>query len=154
MNLTQKETGLLQDLKGQEQLCVEKYTKYSCDACSTELKNLFSDIAKVEQSHLNTVNSMLQGTVPVIPQGILKNESNKWCQKICYADQQSANIDKFLASDMLATEKHVSSLYDVSVFELGDPNARRVLNHIQAEEQQHGEQLYAFMTANGFYQGK
>lgn len=154
MTLTQKETGLLKDLKGQEELCVEKYTKYSCDACSTELKNLFSDIANVEKGHLNTINSMLGGTVPTIPQGGLKNENNKWCKKVCYCDQQSADIDKFLASDMLSTEKHVSSLYDVSVFEFGDVNARKVLNHIQAEEQQHGEQLYAFLSANGFYQGK
>lgn len=154
MTLTQKETSLLQDLKGQEQLCVEKYTKYSCDACSTELKNLFKDIAQTEQNHYNTVCAMLNGTVPSIPSGGLKNENNQWCKKICYSDQRSADIDKFLASDMLATEKHVSSLYDVSVFEFGDPNARKVLNHIQAEEQQHGEQLYAFMSANGFYQGK
>ena len=45
MNLTQKETGLLKDLKDQEQLCVDKYTKYSNDACSQELKDLFCSIA-------------------------------------------------------------------------------------------------------------
>lgn len=154
MTLTQKEIGLLKDLKGQEKLCCEKYTKYSQDACSQELKNLFSDIAHSEQNHLNTVNAMLQGNVPNLPQGRLTGENNKWCKKICYSDQESADIDKFLLSDMLAMEKHVSSLYDTSVFEFGDPNARRVLNHIQAEEQQHGEQLYAFMTVNGFYQGE
>ena len=52
---------------------------------------------------------------------------------------------------MLATEKHASSLYDVSVFEFGDPVARRVLNHIQSEEQQHGEQLYSYMKSNNMY---
>lgn len=154
MNLTQKETGLLKDLKDQEQLCVDKYTKYSNDACSQELKDLFCSIAKVEQNHYNTISAMLNGTVPSVPSGPLKNENNGWCKKIQYADQQSADIDKFLASDMLSTEKHVSSLYDVSVFEFGDPNARKVLNHIQAEEQQHGEQLYSFLACNGFYQGK
>ena len=64
MNLTQKETGLLKDLKDQEQLCVDKYTKYSNDACSQELKDLFCSIAKVEQNHYNTISAMLNGTVP------------------------------------------------------------------------------------------
>ena len=49
-------------------------------------------------------------------------------------------------------EKHVSSLYDISVFEFSDTNMRKALNHIQAEEQQHGEKLYAYMNANGMYQ--
>ena len=52
---------------------------------------------------------------------------------------------------MLSTEKHASALYDTSVFEFTAPNARKVLNHIQAEEQQHGEQLYSYMNANGMY---
>ncbi|HIV10395.1 MAG TPA: spore coat protein [Candidatus Faeciplasma avium] len=151
MNLTQKETGLLKDLRDQEKLCVEKYTRYSCDACSTELKELFKEIAKTEQNHYNTVSAMLTGTVPAVTGTPLQNEKNQWCKKVSYADQRSRDIDRFLASDMLSTEKHVSSLYDVSVFEFSDPNARRVLNHIQAEEQQHGESLYAFMSCNGLY---
>ena len=32
MQLTQKETELLKDLAGQEQLCVEKYRKHAADA--------------------------------------------------------------------------------------------------------------------------
>lgn len=150
MTLTQKETGLLNDLKGQEKLCWEKYEKYSCDACATELKNLFSEMAKTEKQHYDSVNQMLQGTVPQMPTG-LQNENNKWCTKVGYADERSKNIDKFLCSDMLAMEKHASSLYDVSVFEFSDPAARKALNHIQAEEQQHGEKLYAYMSQNGMY---
>ena len=37
MTLTQKETTLLSDLKSQEQLCIEKYTKYSQMAHDPEL---------------------------------------------------------------------------------------------------------------------
>ena len=40
MTLTQKETGLLADLKTQEQLCIEKYTKYESEACDPQLKTL------------------------------------------------------------------------------------------------------------------
>ena len=52
----------------------------------------------------------------------------------------------------LAGEKHVSGLYDTSVFEFRDGQARNVLNHIQKEEQEHGKQLYDYMTVNGMYQ--
>jgi spore coat protein CotF len=52
---------------------------------------------------------------------------------------------------MLSTEKHVSALYDTSIFEFSNPEARKTLNHIQAEEQQHGEQLYAYMSCNQMY---
>ncbi|MCD7822675.1 MAG: spore coat protein [Oscillospiraceae bacterium] len=152
MTLTQKETGLLKDLRDQEKLCWEKYSKYSSEACSCELSQLFDSISQVEHNHYDTVNSMLSGNVPTVPEGVLKNENNGWCKKINYKDSRSSDIDKFLASDMLAMEKHVSALYDTSVFEFSDPQARRLLNHIQAEEQQHGEQLYAFLSCNGMYQ--
>ena len=152
MTLTQKETGLLKELAGQETLCRDKYNKYSKEACSAELKELFSQMATCEQNHLNTINAMLSGTVPKAPTG-LSGENNSLCKKVCYNDESSRNIDKFLLSDMLAMEKHASSLYDTSVFEFCDPSARKMLNHIQSEEQQHGEKIYAFMSANGFYQG-
>ena len=64
---------------------------------------------------------------------------------------QQLGISRVKLRDMLATEKHASSLYDVSVFEFGNPVARRVLNHIQSEEQQHGEQLYSYMKSNNMY---
>ena len=50
MQLTQKETELLKDLKGQEKLCADKYTQYSESAIDPQLKNLFSQIAGVESS--------------------------------------------------------------------------------------------------------
>lgn len=152
MTFSQKETGLLKDLKEQEQLCCEKYSKYAHIACAQELKSLFGEIARSEQSHLNTVNAMLGGAVPNVPSG-LTGKNNSCCQKVSYTDCESCDIDRFLVTDMLAMEKHVSSIYDTSVFEFKDPNARKMLNHIQAEEQQHGEQLYAYMNANGMYQG-
>lgn len=150
MNLTEKERGLLKDLQAQEQLCVTKYDKYAQCACSTELKSLFQSIADTERQHLKTVNDMMNGTVDVMPQSI-GNSNNCHCGCAGYCDEQSRSGDAFLCSDMLASEKHASSLYDTSVFEFTDPEARRTLNHIQAEEQQHGEQLYTYMKNNGMY---
>ncbi|WP_244835111.1 spore coat protein [Clostridium sp. BJN0001] len=63
----------------------------------------------------------------------------------------SQDIDKTLCNDALSTEKYVSSTYNTAIFEFRDPNARQVLNHIQKEEQEHGEQIYNYMSANGLY---
>lgn len=57
-----------------------------------------------------------------------------------------------LCHDMLMTEKYVSSAYNTVVFEVTDPQIRKALQHIQQEEQQHGEELFNYMQANGMYQ--
>ena len=150
--LTSKESGLLKDMKGQEELCVEKYEKYAELAKSGELKALFQSMKAVEEHHLRTVTEMMNGTAPSIPDGKpLENSNNNHCAATQYASDADRKADAFLCRDMLSTEKHVSSLYDVSIFEFKDPAFRKALNHIQAEEQQHGEQLYAFMNTNGMY---
>lgn len=59
--------------------------------------------------------------------------------------------DSYLCTDLLSTEKHVSSVYNTAIFEFKDTNTRNVLNHIQKEEQQHGEQIYNYMAQNGMY---
>ena len=150
MVLTQKETGLLKDMKGQEELCIAKYGKYAEMAKSSELKSLFEAMAKVEQSHLQTVNSMMSGSVSAPPNKI-ENSNNAHCNPYRYENEEDKKSDALLCQDMLMTEKHASSLYDTSIFEFKDPTARKMLNHIQAEEQQHGEQIYAYMSCNGMY---
>ena len=72
MTLTQKETTLLSDLKSPEQLCVEKYNKYSQMAHDPELKNLFSTLSQNEQKHLDTVTQILNGHEVKMPEH-LKN---------------------------------------------------------------------------------
>ncbi len=150
LNLTVKEQGLLKDAKGQEELCIKKYDDYASRAHCECLSKLFTSMANVERNHLKTINEMMDGNVTPVSGGI-ENGNNDYCTACNYTNQQERDEDAFLCQDMLATEKHASSLYDVSVFEFGDPVARKVLNHIQSEEQQHGEQLYAFMKANNLY---
>ncbi|MBQ6818254.1 MAG: spore coat protein [Clostridia bacterium] len=150
MNLTQKETAFLNDFKTQEQLCIDKYTKYSTEACSSCLKNLFSTLAKAEQTHLDTINQILGGTAPQVKAA--PSATGAVCNdNACYCDSQSQKIDKMLCQDMLAMEKHVSGVYNTGVFEFSDPLLRDALSHIQKEEQNHGEQLYSYMAANGMY---
>ena len=67
MKLTQKETGLLKDLKEQEKLCVDKYTKHSSCAKDAQLKNLFTAIAQAEKQHFDTITAIESGTVIPLP---------------------------------------------------------------------------------------
>ena len=154
MMWTQKEASLLEDLKSQEKLCVEKYGKYAQQAMDPQLKQLFTQIQQHEQQHEQTVTQMLNGTVPQMNQqaGQQQNQQNAGAQP-AYGMQPSPEkqADAFLCQDALGTEKHVSSVYDVSIFEFRSPQARDVLNHLQKEEQEHGEMIYAYMARNGMY---
>ncbi len=150
MTLTQKETTLLNELKGQEQLCIEKYEQWASAACSEELTALFRALADVERGHLTTVTDMLAGKVST-PSGGSSPLDGVSTGKVSYASEDDKKRDAFLCADMLATEKHVSSVYNTGIFEFSDSQARQMLNHIQSEEQQHGLKLYEFMAANGMY---
>lgn len=59
--------------------------------------------------------------------------------------------EKDMCSDLLMTEKYVSGTYDTTIFECTDTNVREVLNHIQKEEQQHGEEIFNYMQSKGMY---
>lgn len=149
MTLTPKETSLLSDLKSQEQLCIDKYTRYTAQACDTGLKNLFDSICQTERTHLKTVTDILGGgephetTSPTATTYVYTGKST--------CDETSKQGDAYLCRDALAMEKHVSSVYDTSIFEFTSPKLRDTLAHIQKEEQNHGEQLYSYLSANGLY---
>ena len=151
MQLTQKETALLTDLKGQEKLCVEKYTKYASYALDPQLKELFTSIANVEQQHLNSVSAIEQGTTPQSESGSGQGINSTFTSHYGMGDTPDKQSDCYLCSDLLADEKHVSSLYNTCIFEFKDTNIRDTLNHIQKEEQQHGKAIYDYMSANNMY---
>lgn len=152
MTLSTKETNLLKDMKGQEQLCIDKYEKYAAEACSEELKTLFQALADQERTHLTTVTDMMNGKVGAVGGSGSSKLNQVSCGKASYQSEECKKKDAFLCSDMLTTEKHVSSLYNTGIFEFADAQARNTLNHIQSEEQQHGLKIYDFMNANGMYQ--
>lgn len=149
MYLTQKENNFIKEFREQEQLCIDKYAKYSQNACSTELKALFSDLEECEKKHLKTIDDMSKGVVGDVPAP--KPVDLTHCCGVIYADEQSRQNDSYLCRDMLVSEKHVSGAYNTGVFEFTDPQARQMLGHIQHEEQQHGERIYNYMKNNGMY---
>lgn len=156
-NLSTKERMLLEDEKSHEQLCIDKYNEYSNKASCPELKNLFSQLAQKEQEHLNSINQLLNGIVPNVNQQ-QNGQQNNSNQQLTNQSPINSNVnnynehDKMLCSDSLSTEKFVSSTYNTAIFEFIDKNIRQVLNHIQKEEQEHGEKIYDYMASHGMYQ--
>ena len=148
MQLNQKQTMLLQDLKSQEEICIQKYNNYSSMSISGDLKNLFNDLSNAEKSHLNTLNEILNGNTPQMNSNSFGTSFQGCTTKSAYSTFELKKQDEFLCKDALAMENHVSSVYDVSIFEMADSSIRNALNHIQKEEQQHGEKIYQFMSCN------
>ena len=150
MTLTQKESSLLSDLKSQEELCIEKYGNYSEKACDPALKNLFQNLKNTERKHLDTINRILGGEeVSMGSWPTAVSESLNCTASSCSSEQKSQ--DAFLCKDALSMEKHVSAVYNTGVFEFSSPVLRDTLAHIQKEEQNHGEQLYNYLSCNNMY---
>lgn len=155
VQLTQKEKMLLEDQKKHEEICIEKYTNYASQATDANLKQLFQSYASQEQSHLNTINQILNGQVPDMSQSSGSGQSPQIAPQFQQGGAMQGAMgnqaDAALCNDMLMTEKYVSNTYDTAIFEFVDANVRQVLNHIQKEEQQHGEGIFNYMNSNGMY---
>ena len=151
MTLTQKETTLLNDLKSQEQICIEKYKQYSSMAHDPELKNLFTTLAANEQKHFDTLTQILNGNEVAMPQQSPSAVQAKLQCKMSNCNEVEKKHDAYLCKDALSMEKHVSSVYNTGVIEFASPVLRDTLAHIQKEEQNHGEQLYNYLSCNNMY---
>ena len=128
MTLTQKEQSLLKDLKDQEQLCIDKYTKHSACANDPQLKNLFSNLAQVESKHKQGLENLETGTVPETSSS---NSALPTFTAYHTSETPEKKEDCYLCTDVLSGEKEVSKLYDTCIFEFTDENARNYLNSIQ-----------------------
>ena len=146
MQLTQKETMLLSDMKSQEKLCIEKYSKNAAAANDAQLKTLFGELGAVEQKHLTMLNDIGNGKIPTVSSA---SSAPRTFSATYSSETPEKQQDRFLCSDLLAIEKHASSVYDTCIFEFTDAGARSALNHIQKEEQEHGQMLYDYMACHG-----
>lgn len=155
VNLTQKERMLLQDQKSHEEICIQKYTNYAQEAQDPELKQLFADYAEQEKQHLNTINQMLNGEAPNLQQGRQNQQQQSGMQTqgrpVPMRGAMGNQKDAALCNDLLMTEKYVSGTYDTAIFEFTNTAMRQALNHIQKEEQQHGEGIFNYMQSRGMY---
>ena len=151
MTLTSKETDILKDLKGQEQLCIEKYTKYAQAACDPALRGIFNELKATEEGHLQTICRIMNGEEVSMGSEMKKAGEAKYQGSQYSFGEESKQSDAYLCKDALSMEKHVSGVYNTGVFEFCSPTLRDTLAHIQKEEQNHGERLYSYMSASGMY---
>jgi len=151
IQLSQKERMLLEDGKKQEDLCVQKYQGYADQVQDEQLKNLLLEIAQEEQHHYDMIDQMLQGMEPNMTHGggTTTPQNNN-----IFQESSSNTNDQMLLEDLLATEKYVSGFYDTAVFEAAEPKVRQAIQHIQTEEQNHGEKLFNYMNSHGMYDVK
>ena len=56
-----------------------------------------------------------------------------------------SQADATLCTDMLMTEKFISGSYDSGIFQSTTPPVTMALQHIQKEEQEHGQKIQAYM---------
>src|SRR5690606_2055361 len=139
---------LLEDGKKQEELCVQKYQGYANQVQDVQLKNLLTEIAQEEQHHYDMIDQMLQGNAPDMSHagGMRTPQSSNTLQ-----GPRRNTSEQILLEDLLSTETYVSSLYDTTVFEAADPKVRQAIQHIQRDEQNHGEKLFNYMNSHGMY---
>ena len=156
MQLTQKESSLVKDMTDQEKLCADKYRKNAKAAADPQLSSLFSSLATAEDTHLNTLNEIAAGSCPQTNLSGGSSGGSSGGASMTFTAYHTSETpekknDAFLCSDLLASEKHASHLYDTCIFEFTDDCVRQTLNHIQKEEQEHGKQIYDYMKTNGMY---
>ena len=168
VTLSTKEKLLLQDQKSHEEQCILKYENYANLAVDSQLKAIFRNNCQKEREHLQTINQLLNGQVPSMAgqSQVNTNPSQQNQQQnqqpVAWPSSQQTAIDqsgktgfnasdKDMCIDMINTEKYVSGTYDTTIFECKDASVRDVLNHIQKEEQKHGEAIFAYMQSKGMY---
>jgi spore coat protein CotF len=174
IQLTTKEKYLLEDAKTHEEECILKYDNYANLASCEQLKSVFRSNGQKEREHLQSINELLSGKVPSMSGGQSGGQSGSQGgsqnqaagQQSSAGSQQSSGSqsnsnsssfqasDKEMCIDMLSTEKYVSGTYNTAIFEFKDASVRDVLNHIQTEEQKHGEAIFSYMLSKGMYQPK
>ena len=149
MILTEKETLALKELQQQEKVCMEHYTLYANTAKDCGLRDLFSQIAQDEQEHYQMLGEVLKGKIPSFSHAASKADA--YHPKAAY-DPTSSQTDKqhdaLLCADSIGNEKLVSGDYNTNLFQFASNDVRKLLNHIQTEEQEHAEMIYKYKQIN------
>jgi len=150
MVLKEKEKTAVKDLQTQEETCIKKYGKYKEEAKDPVLKELFQTLQQKEQEHFNSLQQVLDGTVHSC--NCNDSDGKNYEPKATYntlTNSDDKKSDNFIVTDCIATEKLVSSEYNMDVFLFADAALRKLLAYIQIEEQNHAHMLYKYKMANG-----
>jgi len=149
IKLTEKEKYIIEDLKAQEKLCIQKYAFYEHMAFDPELQKLFKDVKTKEEEHLNSLNEVLNGVVA--DSDVNDYSAKNYKPKAAYhetSEQKEKDHDSFLCTDAITMEKYVSSAYNFDLFQFANNKLRQLLADIEVEEQNHAEMFYKYKVAN------
>ena len=149
INLTEKEKYIIEDLKSQEKLCIQKYAFYEQMAYDPELRKLFKNIKEKEEKHLQSLNDVMSGNIK--DADVNDYAAQNYHPKVDFhknSSQEEIDHDSFLATDAITMEKYVSSAYNFDLFQFKNNKLRRLLADIEVEEQNHAEMLYKYKVAN------
>ena len=149
IKLTEKEKYIIEDLKSQEKLCIQKYAFYEEMAYDPELSELFAQIRESEEQHYHSLNAVLNGNV--MESDVNDDNGAMYTPKMEYHQNSNTSEkehDSFLCTDAITMEKYVSGAYNFDLFQFGNSKLRKLLADIEVEEQNHAEMLYKYKKAN------
>lgn len=164
VNLTTKEKFLLEGEKYQQLLAIDKYNDYALQSQDNSLKELFSNLVKVEEKHLKMFDGMLQGEIPQINNKDLHPyysnnpvNSNDYINvsNITLTSISDNNIyndrDKIMCFDALTTEELLHSTTSVSSLEFENTAFENTLKYIINEKSESIKYLNDYMNKKGMY---
>ena len=155
IQLTQQERKVLQDHMQHEEVCIQKYDQYAQKTSDPQLKSMFNQFAQQERQHYNSLDQLLQGKQPATGgqsgqnQGQGRQTAHARKQTRQGGGAQGNNSDALMCRDAMMMEKFISDSYDNGIFDSTNPVVRQTLQHIQDEEQQHGEGLLNYLHQHG-----
>ncbi|GAA0738930.1 spore coat protein [Clostridium oceanicum] len=147
IQLTEKERMFLEDAKINEEVCIQKYQNYSNQVKDPKLQQILSKLAGEEQEHYDTLDTLLKGEDPKInvPKPQKPNQNKQVTIENNIQGVMSNKKDEVICNDLLSTEKYVAGTYGDDVFESFNPIVREAMQHIQKDEQKHGEEIFNYM---------
>lgn len=163
VNLTTKERFLLEGEKYQQLLAIDKYNDYALQSQDDSLKQLFSNLVKVEEKHLKMFDDMLQGEIPQINNEALHPYySNNLANSNDYINVSNINLttiddniyndrDKIMCFDTLKTEELLHSTTSVSSLEFENTAFETTLKYIINEKLESIKYLNDYMNKKGMY---
>ncbi len=153
IQLSQQERKVLEDHKKHEEVCIRKYEQYSQQAGDPQLRSMFSQFAEQERQHHDSLDQLLQGRQPTVGgQSGAQHQSRPQAGPAAqnrHDGRQQRDADALMCRDAMMMETFISDSYDGGIFSTTNPVVRQTLQHIQREEQQHGEGLLNYLQDHG-----
>lgn len=162
VNLTKKEIFLLEGEKYQQQLAIDKYNDYALQAQDNTLKTLFSNLAKIEEKHLNYINDMLKGEIPQINKDNIHVYYDNSINSTDYINIGNITLtsmdnstyedgDKIICFDALTTEELLHSTTSASSLEFEQTELYDIFKYIIDEKAESLNYLNNYMNKKGMF---